>query len=122
MIYILATIQVIIFGWKIGPVAGIIEGNRGSSVKMPMILGYIIKYVTPAFLIGIFTFFLYQSLPEYINKMNPVYMVARAQGVNEAAAATKAYIALGVFACITLFFILIAFVVHLGLKRQEKDA
>lgn len=120
MIYILATIQVIIFGWKVGAEKGIEEGNIGSIIKLPSFFKFIIKYVTPTLLIGIFLAFLNQALPDYIHKMDSSYMILQAKGVNESIATLKANIALGVFLAIVIIFILTAFIVHIGLGRHEK--
>lgn len=70
MIYILATIQILIFVWKIGVDPGIEEGNEGSHVKVPAVYRFILKYITPYFLIIVFIAFMFQYLPEYIDKMD----------------------------------------------------
>lgn len=65
-IYLLATIEVIIFAWVIGVDAGIEEANRGGDMRIPKFFRFIFKYITPAFLLIIFGTWLIQSLPAKI--------------------------------------------------------
>ncbi|MCB1178369.1 MAG: sodium-dependent transporter, partial [Leptospiraceae bacterium] len=50
-IYILATIQVIIYGWVIGPDRARKEAEKGALITLPKSFDFLIKYITPAFLI-----------------------------------------------------------------------
>ncbi|NLY01023.1 MAG: sodium-dependent transporter [Rhodopirellula sp.] len=61
-IYILATAQVILFGWVLGIDRGFEELNRGAEIRIPGILKYIIKYVSPVYLIGVFAAWCYMEL------------------------------------------------------------
>ena len=49
------TIEVILFSWVFGIDKGWEELNRGAHIKLPIIFKYIIKYVTPVYLICIFS-------------------------------------------------------------------
>lgn len=62
-IYLLATIEVVIFAWVIGVDAGIEEANRGGDMRIPRFFRFVLKYITPAFLLIIFGSWLVQSLP-----------------------------------------------------------
>lgn len=53
-IYIFAMVSTIAFAWKFGADRGIKMANEGSLIKAPKILGWVIKYITPAFLLTIF--------------------------------------------------------------------
>lgn len=53
-IYVLATFQVILFGWVLGIDRGFAEINRGAEIRVPRIFRFIIKYVSPVYLLGIF--------------------------------------------------------------------
>ncbi len=64
-IYVLATILVIIFGWGIGAKEGWDEARQGSLLKIPYFFGYVLKYVSPVYLLVIFFFWLYEKLPKY---------------------------------------------------------
>tara|TARA_B100000900_G_scaffold396927_1_gene396716 strand:+ start:3529 stop:5256 length:1728 start_codon:yes stop_codon:yes gene_type:complete len=65
LIFILATIQIIIFGWVIGINQGLRMANQGALFKVPNIYGIIMKYVTPAFLLIIFALWTIQNVFGY---------------------------------------------------------
>jgi len=62
-IFVLATIQVILYGWVMGVEKGFEELDRGASVRVPRLVKGMIKYVSPAFLLTVFAFWLVQNLP-----------------------------------------------------------
>lgn len=65
LIFILATIQIIIFGWVIGIKQGLKMANQGALFKVPPIYGIIMKYVTPTFLLIIFALWTIQNVFGY---------------------------------------------------------
>ncbi len=65
-IYILATLTIIIFGWVIGAKKGLEEAKQGSLLDVPNWVAFIIKYVSPAYLLIVFGFWLYGSVPKTI--------------------------------------------------------
>ena len=62
-IFVLATIQVILYGWVLGVDKGFEELDQGASVRVPRFVKYLIKYVSPVFLLVIFGFWAVQKLP-----------------------------------------------------------
>jgi len=58
---ILALIELIMFGWIWGMKKGWKEINEGADIKIPYIFKFIIKYVTPAYLLGIFGFWAFSK-------------------------------------------------------------
>lgn len=54
LIYILATLQILIFGWVWGVEKGLEAANNGSSIQIPPSMGLVMKYLSPAFLLSIF--------------------------------------------------------------------
>lgn len=62
-IYLLATVQVITVGWIFGIDRAKKEIDRGAELRVPNFFWFIIKYVSPVYLIIIFAGFCYQSLP-----------------------------------------------------------
>jgi NSS family neurotransmitter:Na+ symporter len=70
LIFILATIQVILFGWVLGVDEGIEEAHRGASMKLPKVFGFVIKYVSPVYLLTIFVLWCNQNLPGYIENLS----------------------------------------------------
>jgi len=65
LIFVLATIQIIIFGWVIGIKRGLKMANQGALFKVPPIYGVIMKYVTPTFLLVIFALWTIQNVFGY---------------------------------------------------------
>jgi hypothetical protein len=71
MMIIAATCQVLLFGWIIGAERGVREMNRGADFYIPRALAFIIRFVTPTFLIVILVAWSYVNLPGYLRSMNP---------------------------------------------------
>ena len=69
MIFILAAVQIICFGWIFGLDKGLKEAHLGAKFKIPGVYKFIIKYVAPAYLIVIFVGFCWQNLPGYMKAM-----------------------------------------------------
>ena len=62
-IFILATFQVILFGWIVGIDKGMAELRRGAEIRMPDFLKIVLKYIAPTYLIGIFALWCFNNLP-----------------------------------------------------------
>lgn len=60
-IYLLASVQVFIFTRVIGIEEGFAELERGSQIKIPRFVRYILSYVAPAYLLLIFAFWAYNE-------------------------------------------------------------
>lgn len=65
LIFVLATITIILFGWVFPLERGLAEANRGSDFRIPRFFGFIIKWVCPAYLIAIFVLWSVRSVPGY---------------------------------------------------------
>lgn len=65
-IYLLATITVIIFGWGIGAKEGLAEAEKGSLIRIPGVFAFILKWVSPLYLIIVFLVWIYQKIGSYI--------------------------------------------------------
>ncbi|MBM3862299.1 MAG: sodium:calcium symporter, partial [Verrucomicrobia bacterium] len=79
-IYILATIQVILFGWAIGVERGHKEIQRGAEIRIPKFIMYIIKYVSPVYLLAVFVLWLFQTAGSYARKIASDPVVAGSVG------------------------------------------
>lgn len=55
LIFVLSTIQIIIFGWILGIEKGFAWSHEGAAIRIPAFFKFIMKYVSPLFLIAIFT-------------------------------------------------------------------
>jgi neurotransmitter:Na+ symporter, NSS family len=62
LIFILATIQIIVFGWHWGIERGFKEAHQGASIRIPAFFGVIMKWICPVFLLVIFTLTVLTSL------------------------------------------------------------
>jgi SNF family Na+-dependent transporter len=62
---VFALAEIILFAWIFGMDKGWAEINQGADMKVPEIFKYIIKYVTPLFLLSVFIF----SLPDIWEKI-----------------------------------------------------
>jgi len=58
LIYILATIQIIVFGWVLGVDNGLDKAHEGSSLQIPRFFRPLFKFVCPLFLVVIFCWWL----------------------------------------------------------------
>jgi hypothetical protein len=54
LIFVLSTIQIIIFGWMVGIEKGFALAHEGSAMRIPRCFKIIMKYVSPLLLIAIF--------------------------------------------------------------------
>jgi neurotransmitter:Na+ symporter, NSS family len=62
LIFVFATVQIIIFGWVFGVDRGIAEAEHGAQLRIPQVFRFIMKYITPAYLLIVFAGFAYQNL------------------------------------------------------------
>lgn len=79
-IYILATIQVILFGWVMGIERGFEELQRGAEIRIPKFFMFIIKYVSPVYLVTVFVVWLWQTAGTYVRKIGSDPVVAASVG------------------------------------------
>lgn len=79
LIFVLATIQTILFGWVFGVERGVKAAEVGSAMSLPRLFPFVIKYISPVFLLLIFFSWCYQELPGYIAGLSkggvPLYAV-----------------------------------------------
>lgn len=61
-IFILATLQVFVFSWIWGIKRGMKELRNGAEIKIPSLLGFVLKFITPTYLLIVFGVWLYQNL------------------------------------------------------------
>jgi SNF family Na+-dependent transporter len=62
LIFVMATVQIIYFGWVFGIERGWKEMHEGASIRIPPVFKFIMKYVAPAYLLIVFIGFCYQNL------------------------------------------------------------
>lgn len=78
-VFVLATMQVILFGWGLGIEKGMEAAHRGAEMRIPRIFSFIIKYVSPVYLLTVFVFWCGQNVPKYWETLGeggvPLYAV-----------------------------------------------
>ncbi len=76
LIFVLAMIEVVLFSWVFGVENGYKEGMRGADFPLPKVWKFIIKYISPPYLIAVFYFWCKDNLPGRIETLQaePVAM------------------------------------------------
>ncbi len=69
MIFVVAGLQLILFGWVFGIDRGLEEAHQGAQIRIPGIFRVILKYVAPIYLLVIFVGFCVNNVPDYIRKI-----------------------------------------------------
>ncbi len=69
MIFILAFIQSVMYGWAFGIKKGQEEAHKGAHIRIPFFVQLLLKYVVPVYLLIIFGGFVYFNLPGQIKKL-----------------------------------------------------
>lgn len=71
-IFLFATIQTLLFGWVIGPKRAYAELAAGAEIGVPRGIMFVIRYISPLFLITVFVLWCFRSLPDRWHAiMNP---------------------------------------------------
>lgn len=60
-IFLLATLQTLLYGWVLGPRAGREELARGALLPIPKVFDFVIRYISPLYLLAIFALWLHQK-------------------------------------------------------------
>jgi len=102
-IYILATVQVVLFGWVLGIDKGMQELDRGAEIRIPRIVKPMIKYVAPLYLLTIFGVWLYHNAADRIRGIANDPVVAMTVGF------------------IVVVWVLFMLLIRQSVKRWEQD-
>jgi hypothetical protein len=65
LIFVLAMVQALLYGWVFGIVKGDEELHRGAHIRIPRFVQFVLKYIVPVYLLGIFVIFCVQKLPSW---------------------------------------------------------
>ena len=68
-IFLLATTIVVVFAWVMGTEKGIAEIRRGALLSLPPGFRFVIKYVSPTYLLAIFGLFLVENAAGYVAQL-----------------------------------------------------
>lgn len=66
LIFVLATVQIVCFSWVFGVRRGVDEAHRGALMHIPKFYRFVLKYITPTYLIVVFIAFCSQNLGSWI--------------------------------------------------------
>ena len=103
-IFISATFMIILFGWGLGIDTAMSELETGAQIRIPWFVRYLIKYVSPLFLITIFVSWCWLKLPDRIEEIR---------------SDTTVQLSIGVLILLEIFFL---WVVSRAIKRWNKTS
>lgn len=66
LIFVVAGTQIICFSWVTGLERGLREAHEGAELRIPRWIGFIMKWVSPLYLVTIFGFFCWLNVPGYV--------------------------------------------------------
>lgn len=110
LIVVLATVQAIFYGWILGVEKGKAELDRGALLKVPGFIQFILKYVTPIFLIVLLAT---NFIPTKAGENSNIY--------NRVIALTEDSVVGGAVGIVVLSFVFCCVVAYLGGKRWEAE-
>lgn len=117
-IFMMATIIITYFGWGLGIERGFEEAHRGAEIRIPRVFKFIMKWVSPAYLLIIFALFLFFKVfgwdPE-THKFSPTGYVRDLVGPDASTVARETIL----FLAITVGFFCI--LTALAGKRWDKN-
>ena len=61
-IYLLACVQTFLFGWVFGPQRGLEELDRGADMRLPRLFTFVIRYISPVYLLVVFVVWAVQDM------------------------------------------------------------
>jgi NSS family neurotransmitter:Na+ symporter len=70
LIFVLATIQAVLFAWIFGVKTAYQELTRGAAMQVPGIWRFVIRYISPTFLLIVFVFWAWQKFPGYVEQLS----------------------------------------------------
>ncbi len=68
LIFVLATVQIICFSWIFGVDRGLKEAHHGALMQIPAFYRFVLKYVTPTYLLIVFAAFAWNNLGDWIRE------------------------------------------------------
>ena len=69
LLFVLALIQSLLYGWAFGIERGATEAHRGAHIRIPHFVQLMLKYVVPVYLIVVLVGFCTQNLPSYVDSI-----------------------------------------------------
>lgn len=69
LIFLLAMFQAFLYGWVLGIERGDQEMHEGAHIRVPRFVQYVLKFVTPAYMLVIFGLFCFYNMPGYVETL-----------------------------------------------------
>ena len=69
LIFVLAMIEVVLFSWFFGVEKGYKEAMRGAELPIPRVWKFVIKYISPVYLLVVFVMWCFYNLPGQISAL-----------------------------------------------------
>ncbi len=69
LIFVLAMVQIICFSWVFGIEKGIAEAHHGAHIHIPKFYRWVMKWVTPTYLLVVFVAFCWQNLATWVRSV-----------------------------------------------------
>ena len=112
MIFVLATVQVILYSWVFGVDKGYKFAMEGAQMRLPRVFNFVIKYISPVYLLTVFVLWCYHkdNLPAYYTKLTSGGEDARVP-----------LLALGVIAGSIVFFLILINIAGKRWKAETRD-
>lgn len=117
-IFIMATIIILLFGWGLGVDEGWKEAHKGAEIRIPDFFKFIMKYVSPLYLIAIFVMFILQDvigLNLRTGEIRPTSYVTDLVGPQPS---DVARLSVGLIVVVTVFFLML---ISLAGKRWDNQ-
>jgi hypothetical protein len=70
LIVVLATLQVFLFSWVFGVGKGVRFANSGSEMKLPRLFPFVIRFITPAYLLVMLGTYCIVELPKKVKALS----------------------------------------------------
>lgn len=75
-IVVLAAVQTLLFGWVFGVKRGVQYAHEGAEMRLPRFFPFVIRYVTPAYLLIMLGLFFYNDFMKYVDQIRSDNVVA----------------------------------------------
>jgi SNF family Na+-dependent transporter len=104
LIVVLAAVQVILFGWVFGVRRGVEFAHQGAEMRLPRFFPFIIKYVSPAYLLIMVGLWVWNDIPTYVRRIREDSVIA---------------LSFGLVAVVTVFLLIL---INIGGRRWKAES
>ena len=118
LIFIMATIILIQFGWGMGLERGWAEAHKGAEIRIPSFFKVIIKFISPLYLLAIFALFVLLNVFGWNYRTGAFNPTAHVKDLVGAAPNNVARLSVGLVVVVTAFFLML---ISLAGKRWDNE-